>query len=68
MTWIKYDRLLEDKYLIQKSVLDSKIYCHQNKEPKSKKKMFLSFCFVCYKKTCVMGQNDSYVNQDRETK
>ena len=40
----------------------------KKKEPKRKKTMFLSFCFVCYKKTCFMGQNDSYMNQDRETK
>ena len=40
----------------------------KNKEPKRKKKMFLSFCFVYYKKTSVMGQNDLYMNQDRETK
>ena len=40
----------------------------KKKEPKQQKTMFLSFFFVRYKKTCVMGQNDAYMNQDRETK
>ena len=40
----------------------------KKKEPKQQKTMFFSFFFVRYKKTCVMGQNDAYMNQDRETK
>ena len=44
------------------------MYCHKKKGTKTKKNDVFVIFFVCYKKTCVMGQNDSYMNQERETK